>query len=98
MVEVGFICHYTSTIWASFRGDLAHVPYGLSPTVPTLATRLWLVLYDLVDTHTRRGTNTTQKLVARIALRILHVRASLKIPSPKPFGKKGMEKRARVRL
>lgn len=35
------------------------------------AIRSWPIQYDLIDAHTRRGTNTAQTLVARIALRNL---------------------------
>jgi hypothetical protein len=62
------------------------------------ATRYVMVLHDLVDAHTRRGTSTTQALVARIALRNLRMRASLETSSQNRMGKKGMEKRARTRL
>jgi hypothetical protein len=58
-----------------------------SPNSSPSATRLWPVLYDLVDAYTRRGT--IQLTVMRIALRNLYMCASLKTTSQKPCRKKG---------
>jgi hypothetical protein len=46
----------------------------------------------------KRGQNTTPTLVARNALSNLPMCASLKTPSQKPNGKKGMEKRTHTIL
>jgi hypothetical protein len=55
LVGEDFTSYYTNSCWASSRVSWLIFHMG-SPNSSPSATRLWLVLRDLVDAPTRRGT------------------------------------------
>jgi hypothetical protein len=76
---VGWALHAsTLALVGPLLGDTWPIYHMGSPNIIPLATRLWLVLHDLVDARTRRDTNTTRNLVMRIALCNPHVHALLR--------------------
>ena len=83
-LPLGGVGFYTTLLLLVFGpllvGVLAHILHGLPNSRPS-PTRLWAVLGDLVDARTRRGTNVTLTLVARIVLHNLHMCVLLKNPS-----------------
>jgi hypothetical protein len=61
---------------------------GSSNSSP-LATRLWPILYDLVDAHIRRSTIQLKPWLQDRPSQLAHTRLT-KTPSQKPYEKKSM--------
>ena len=83
-LPLGGVGFYTTLLLLVFGpllvGVLVHILHGRSNSRPS-PTRLWVVLGDLVDARTRKGTIVTLTLVARIVLHNQHMCVLLKTPS-----------------